>query len=49
MYDRIKLQDLEKFYRKQLLEDTVPFWFPRSIDNEYGGFFADARCGWIAV
>ncbi|GAA4441595.1 AGE family epimerase/isomerase [Pontibacter saemangeumensis] len=26
------------FYKKQLLEDTIPFWFPRSIDREYGGY-----------
>ncbi|PKV62951.1 AGE family epimerase/isomerase [Pontibacter ramchanderi] len=26
------------FYRRQLLEDTVPFWFPRSIDEEHGGY-----------
>lgn len=38
MYGWNKIQELEQFYRKQLLEDTVPFWFPRSIDEEYGGF-----------
>ncbi|PRY04311.1 N-acylglucosamine 2-epimerase [Pontibacter ummariensis] len=26
------------FYKKQLLNDTIPFWFPRSIDEEYGGY-----------
>ena len=40
------LEDLNKlkgFYEQQLLGDTVPFWFPRSIDQEYGGylFFRD--------
>jgi N-acylglucosamine 2-epimerase len=25
-------------YRDGLLEDTIPFWFPRSIDVEHGGF-----------
>jgi N-acylglucosamine 2-epimerase len=25
-------------YRDGLLNDTVPFWFPRSVDKEYGGF-----------
>jgi N-acylglucosamine 2-epimerase len=29
---------LQSEYRNGLLLDTVPFWFPRSIDNEYGGF-----------
>ncbi|WP_282333376.1 AGE family epimerase/isomerase [Pinibacter soli] len=33
--DLIALQD---FYKKQLLNDTVPFWFPRSFDREHGGF-----------
>lgn len=26
------------FYTDQLLTDTIPFWFPRSYDKEYGGF-----------
>lgn len=33
--DLIQLKD---FYKSQLLGDTVPFWFPRSIDEEYGGY-----------
>lgn len=32
------LEYFQKFYSRQLLEDTVPFWFPRSFDREYGGF-----------
>ena len=32
------LDNLRTFYRKQLLEDTIPFWFPRSIDREHGGY-----------
>lgn len=32
------LQDLESFYRQRLLEDTLPFWFPRSLDTEHGGY-----------
>lgn len=32
------LQDLKRFYTHQLLNDTIPFWFPRSIDELYGGF-----------
>ncbi len=32
------LQELESFYKSQLLQDTIPFWFPRSYDKEYGGF-----------
>lgn len=32
------LSELQKFYSNQLLNDTIPFWFPRSFDNEYGGY-----------
>jgi N-acylglucosamine 2-epimerase len=35
---RERLAELGTFYRKQLLEDTIPFWFPRSIDQAYGGY-----------
>ncbi|MGF7230103.1 AGE family epimerase/isomerase [Arachidicoccus sp.] len=26
------------FYKNQLLSDTIPFWFPKSVDEEYGGY-----------
>jgi len=29
---------LRDAYRNALLLDTVPFWFPRSVDTVYGGF-----------
>ncbi len=32
------LNELKEFYKNQLLNDTVPFWFPRSIDEEFGGY-----------
>jgi N-acylglucosamine 2-epimerase len=32
------LAELAQFYEKQLLDDTVPFWFPRSYDHEHGGY-----------
>ena len=32
------LKEKQEFYKKQLLEDTVPFWFPRSYDEEFGGY-----------
>lgn len=32
------LEELYEFYKHQLLEDTIPFWFPRSYDHKYGGF-----------
>lgn len=36
--DNNYLESLERFYKKQLLEDTVPFWFPRSYDFDNGGY-----------
>ncbi|MGX5817726.1 AGE family epimerase/isomerase [Chitinophaga lutea] len=33
-----ELETLRDFYAGQLLNDTVPFWFPRSFDREHGGF-----------
>lgn len=36
--DYTYLESLGDFYRKQLLGSTVPFWFPRSYDTEYGGY-----------
>lgn len=38
MYTELELKELATFYKSQLLEDTVPFWFPRSFDTEYGGY-----------
>ncbi|MDP4131131.1 MAG: AGE family epimerase/isomerase [Bacteroidota bacterium] len=38
MYSRESLLDLKDFYENQLLNDTVPFWFPRSFDKDFGGF-----------
>lgn len=37
-YTKNQLQDLYQFYSDHLLKDTIPFWFPRSFDTEYGGF-----------
>jgi N-acylglucosamine 2-epimerase len=37
-YSKQDLSRLHDFYKSQLLDDTVPFWFPRSCDREYGGF-----------
>ena len=36
--DKNYLQKQSEFYKNQLLNDTVPFWFPKSIDEEFGGF-----------
>ncbi len=37
-YTNDDLRRLMDFYTGQLLSNTVPFWFPRSFDHEYGGF-----------
>lgn len=37
-YTQHELEQLRDFYKYQLLNDTVPFWFPRSYDLEHGGF-----------
>jgi len=29
---------LAEAYRRELLEDTLPFWLPRAVDSEHGGF-----------
>src|SRR5690606_11474749 len=36
--DKFYLESLGEFYHKQLLESTIPFWFPRSYDTEHGGY-----------
>ena len=30
--------DLAAFYHDQLFGDCLPFWFPRALDNQHGGF-----------
>lgn len=37
-YSATALKELEKFYEHELLESTIPFWFPRSYDKTHGGF-----------
>ncbi|MBS1491756.1 MAG: AGE family epimerase/isomerase [Bacteroidetes bacterium] len=37
-YSRQDLAALKDFYSNQLLNDTFPFWFPRSVDHEQGGY-----------
>lgn len=34
----MELQEYRDFYKRQLLTDTLPYWFPRSLDHEYGGY-----------
>ena len=37
-YTTTDLIDLKDFYQKQLLKNTIPFWFPHSIDTVHGGY-----------
>jgi N-acylglucosamine 2-epimerase len=37
-YTRKDLEALHRFYSGQLLDDTIPFWFPKSYDRDHGGF-----------
>jgi N-acylglucosamine 2-epimerase len=37
-YTTADLVTLKDFYKNQLLNDTIPFWFPRSIDTTHGGY-----------
>jgi N-acylglucosamine 2-epimerase len=36
--DNDYLNRQREFYKNQLLNDTIPFWFPKSIDEEFGGY-----------
>ena len=44
----MNLANLGEFYRDMLLNDCVPFWFPRCVDQTHGGFLhcvdADGTC-----
>ncbi len=33
-----RIDELIGVYRDGLLEDTLPFWFPRCVDDQFGGF-----------
>lgn len=37
-YSSEDLNSLQNFYKNQLLNSTVPFWFPRSYDHGHGGY-----------
>jgi N-acylglucosamine 2-epimerase len=37
-YTSEDLLHLKGFYKNQLLNDTVHFWFPRSLDEKFGGY-----------
>ncbi|MBK6827278.1 MAG: AGE family epimerase/isomerase [Chitinophagaceae bacterium] len=37
-YSNAELIQLRDFYQSRLLQNTIPFWFSRSYDREFGGF-----------
>ncbi|MEO1844440.1 MAG: AGE family epimerase/isomerase, partial [Akkermansiaceae bacterium] len=37
-YSEEELETLRDFYKASLLDDTLPFWLPRSLDEEHGGY-----------
>ena len=37
-YSKEELGQLRDFYRASLLNDTLPFWMPEIVDEEYGGY-----------
>ena len=39
-YSKQELKDLRNFYRASLLEDTLPFWMPGIVDEEFGGYLS---------
>ena len=44
--DVSRQRDLLAVYRDGLLDDTLPFWWPRCVDEDHGGFmFARDRDG----
>lgn len=38
MTEDSQLKQFRDVYRSGLLDDTIPFWFPRAADTEHGGF-----------
>ncbi|MGC6457742.1 MAG: AGE family epimerase/isomerase [Akkermansiaceae bacterium] len=39
-YSKEELEQLRDFYRASLLEDTLPFWMPEIVDEEYCGYLS---------
>jgi len=37
-YTTTELDGLRDFYRESLLDDTLAFWLPESVDQEHGGY-----------
>ena len=39
-YSKEELEGLRDFYRSSLLDDTLGFWMPEIVDQEYGGYLS---------
>ena len=39
-FSKERLAELAREHRRNLLEDTLPFWIPRAVDREHGGFLS---------
>ncbi len=39
-YSKEELGGLRDFYRAGLMDDTLPFWLPEVVDQEFGGYLA---------
>ena len=39
-YSKEELEGLRDFYRSSLLDDTLEFWMPEIVDEEFGGYLA---------
>ena len=39
-YSKEELGGLRDFYRASLMDDTLPFWLPEVVDQEFGGYLA---------
>jgi N-acylglucosamine 2-epimerase len=35
---RERLKELSAYFRRELIDDTLPFWIEHSLDREFGGF-----------
>ena len=42
--NKSRREELIAVYRGGLLEDTLPFWLPRCVDTEHGGFMTARDC-----
>ena len=39
MSKELNIREELDFYRRELLENILPFWIERALDRDYGGYF----------